>query len=111
MNGVRGNRAALLRAGVPRGEADSLAGGGLYTDYLPVPESATPREITAMTHSPGTFGLDFFQMGKKKKTDDVYYEGFLLLLQPISYFLKVARIGKRSSLVSVIFIIFTNANC
>jgi hypothetical protein len=53
-----------------------------------------------MTHSPSTFGLDFFQLGKKKKTDRDYYEGFLLLLQPISYYLKVAKIRSRSSRVS-----------
>ena len=98
MNGVKGNRAALLRAGVPRGEADEAAGGDLYSDYLPVPASATPREITAMTHSPGTFGLDFFLMGKKKAPGD--FEGFLLLLQPISYFIKVVKIRSRSSRVS-----------
>lgn len=103
MCGVKGNRAALLRAGLSKKEATIEAGGDLYTEYLPVPASATPREITAWSHEPGTFGLDYFQMGKKKKSDtDDWKEGFLLLVQPISYFLQAVRIGNRSSRVSLV---------
>ena len=95
---VRGNRAALLRAGVPRKEADDAAGGDLYKDYLPAPGAARPREMIVKMHSPSTFGLDFFLMGKKKGPKD--YEGFLMLLQPLSYFIATAKIRSRSSRVS-----------
>ena len=95
---VLGNRAALLRAGVPSSEADEAAGGDLYRDHLPAPAAASPREMVAKVHSPSTCGLDFFLMGKKK--DPKGFEGFLLLLQPLSCFVSAARIGKRSSRVS-----------
>ena len=102
---VRGNRAALLRAGVPRDKADEEAGGALYSDYLPAPAAARPRDMVAKVHSPGTFGLDFFLMGKRsRKTaaekDPDEPEGFLLLLQPLSCYVAAARIGSRSSRVS-----------
>jgi hypothetical protein len=95
---VRGNRAALLRAGVLRSSADEVAGGELYRNYLPVPAAARLRDMVVKVHSPSTFGLDYFMMGKKKSPKD--YEGFLLLLQPLSCYISTAKIKSRSSLVS-----------
>ena len=96
--GVYGNRAALLRSGATRKDADAAAGGKLYSDYLPVRAAARPRELTATVYSPTTWGLDYFLMGKK--TDPKGYEGFLMMLQPLSYFIAVAKIKKRSSRVT-----------
>lgn len=98
--GVYGNRSALLRAGVKRKHADALAGGKLYSDYLPVRAAARPRELTPTAYSPSTWGLDYFLMGGKK--NQTTHEGFLMLLQPLSYFIATAGIGikQRSSAVS-----------
>lgn len=72
--------------------------GKLYSDYLPAPAASSPRELTAVMHSPTHWGLDYFLMGKKKKpADPKSYEGFLLMFQPLSYFIAVARVKKRSS--------------
>jgi hypothetical protein len=94
---VHGNRSALLRAKVPRKEADAVAGGKLYADYLPVRAAARPRELTSTVYSPSRWGLDFFLLGKKK--DAKGYEGFLMMIQALSYYVAVAKIKKRSSRV------------
>lgn len=97
---VYGNRSALLRAGVKRKNADKAAGGKLYSDYLPAKAAARPRELTSVAYSPSTWGLDYFLIGGRSKSST--HEGFLLLLQPLSYFIAVAGIGKRSSKVKKI---------
>lgn len=107
---VRGNRAALLRAGVRAKDADEEAGGDLYRDYLPARAAARPRESVIKMHSPSTFGLDFFVMGKRSRMNTTNFdpdepEGFLLLLQPLSYYLQAARVRKRNALVSVVSVL------
>jgi len=93
---VLGNRAAAIRAGASRREADEAAGGRLYTEHLPMPAASSPRELVAKTHDPSTMGIDYFQM----KSEDGKFEGFLMLIQPVTYFIKLARVKKRSSKVS-----------
>jgi hypothetical protein len=97
---VLGNRAALLRAGVSRKDADREAGGALYRDHLPAPAAASPRELMARVYSPGTWGLDYFMFGKNK--DPKGYEGFLFMAGPLSYFVAAAKVKKRSSRVNAL---------
>lgn len=113
--GLYGNRAALLRAGVSRKDADSVAGGTLYSDYLPMRTAAKPRELYATVYSPSTWGMDYFYMGgikRKEKRPKDYVEGFLMLLQPLSYFVAVGRVKSRSSKVrsKATFLIKTFSN-
>lgn len=52
-------------------------------------------------HSPSHWGLDYFLMGKK--SDPKGFEGFLLMFQPLSYYIATARITKRSSRCKIFY--------
>ena len=104
MKALYGNRAALLRAKVPKSESVEAAGGKLYSEYLPARSAATPREVEgSKIYSPSTWGIDYFMMGKQKSSPDAP-EGFLLMLQPLSYFIVTAKIKKRSSKVCIVYL-------
>lgn len=87
----------MLRSGVSPSEADEAAGGELHTRYLPVPAASEHRDMVARSPSPYVAGLDYFVFGKKKNAP---YEGFLLMIQPYTYFIVIRRVKSRSARVS-----------
>jgi len=91
-----GNKAANVRAGVPRDKADEAAGGLRHVLHLPMPRVASgSTEVVARTPSPHVAALDYFVFGRATKEDK--YEGFLMVMQPWTTFVQLRRITKRSS--------------
>jgi hypothetical protein len=67
-----GNRAAALRAGVPRSLVDEVVGGDDHLLTLPVPAASSFREISSRTPSPHVVAL-----GSKKRPSFVRDETHL----------------------------------
>jgi hypothetical protein len=100
---VLGNTAAAARAG--EREPTKAAGGARHVRSLPVARKSGLRtETVAQVPSARLADLDFFYMTPRKKQQSKTrdFRGFLLMMQPTTYFLAGARVrGPPSAQVGV----------